>query len=134
MSASSNNTEKVVFTIEEEQRLIDLVREEPALFNVRHPDFKKIKLRESKWLEISEKVGRSSKFVFLVFKFDLIYPTNQSFRSHLESDCCKRWRSLRDYYKRFRGPPPSTGSSVSAIRKRNAQLAFLEDTAIIQRT
>lgn len=127
------SNERLCFSSEEEQKLVDSVREEPFLCNVHHPDYKKLKLRENKWLEISTKVGKSSKIFSLVLKFGSIHSAHKSFRSHLENDCCKKWRHLRDYYKKNRGPVPTTGSSINAIRKRCTQLSFLEDTSIIQR-
>lgn len=49
-------------------------------------------------------------------------------------DCLTKWTSLRDYYVKHRGAPPTTGSAGELARKRIEQLEFLEDTSIMKRS
>ncbi|GFS99818.1 integrase catalytic domain-containing protein [Trichonephila clavipes] len=49
-----------------------------------------------------------------------------------DSDCCKRWGYVRDYYIRRRGKPNSVSSGIKA-KKRSALLSFLVSFAASQR-
>lgn len=49
------------FSIEDVQRLIDLVREEPCLYNVRHPQYKKFQVRQRKWEFIGTQIDKTGE-------------------------------------------------------------------------
>lgn len=52
---------KLNFSSEDEQKLIDLVRDEQCLYNVRHPQYKKFSYRQRKWDSIGEKLSKSGE-------------------------------------------------------------------------
>lgn len=55
------NYTKLNFSSEEEQTLIDLVRDEPCLYNVRHPQYKKFSYRKRKWDFIGGKLSKTGE-------------------------------------------------------------------------
>ncbi|GFT98499.1 uncharacterized protein TNCV_283401 [Trichonephila clavipes] len=94
---------------EEDEILIDFVRNHDILYNIRHPDYRKVQTKQHLWESIGTTLEKSG------------------------SDFCKKWGYVRDYYIRHRGKPGS-GSSGIAAKKRSELLSFLDSFAVSQRT
>ncbi|XP_072384300.1 uncharacterized protein [Diabrotica undecimpunctata] len=97
-----------MWTIENDEILIDYVRKNEALYNIKHKDYRKSQLKQNLWEEIG---------------------------AHLETtgiDCSKRWAYVRDYYIRRRGKLVS-GTIGEAAKKRSAHLTFLDSMPSVQR-
>ncbi|GFW34703.1 uncharacterized protein TNCV_953311 [Trichonephila clavipes] len=94
---------------EEDEILIDFVRNHELLYNIRHPDYRKAQAKQHLWESIGTTLEKSGY------------------------DCCKRWGYVRDYYIRRRGKPGS-GSSGIAAKKRSELLSFLDSFAVSERT
>ncbi|GFQ66716.1 uncharacterized protein TNCT_521251 [Trichonephila clavata] len=84
------------------------MRNHDVLYNIRHPDYRKVQAKQHLWESIGITLEKSG------------------------SDSCKRWGYVRDYYIRRRGKPGS-GSSGFAAKKRSELLSFLDSFATSQR-
>lgn len=60
--AESQNISKVVFMPDQEEKLIEEVRNNPELYDLSKPSHKDIILKDDIWKNISLKVGRSGKY------------------------------------------------------------------------
>ncbi|GFV81207.1 uncharacterized protein TNCV_4772351 [Trichonephila clavipes] len=98
----------IFWTPEEDEILIDFVRNHDVLYNIRHPDYRKGQTKQHLWESIGTSLEKSG------------------------SDCCKRWGYVRDYYIRRRGKPGS-GSSGIAAKTRSELMSFLDSFAASQR-
>ncbi|GFW91731.1 uncharacterized protein TNCV_4501501 [Trichonephila clavipes] len=98
----------IFWTPEEDEILIDFVRNNDVLYNKIHPDYRKAQTKQHLWESIGTTLEKSG------------------------SDSCKRWGYVRDYYIRRRGKPGS-GSSGIAAKKRSELLPFLDSFAASQR-
>ncbi|GFQ77423.1 uncharacterized protein TNCT_567901 [Trichonephila clavata] len=96
----------IFWTPEQDEILIDFVRNHDVLYNIRHPDYRKVQAKQHLW----ESIGTTLE----------------------KSGSCKRWGYARDYYIRRRGNPGS-GSSGFAAKKRSELLSFLDSFAASQR-
>ncbi|XP_047023041.1 uncharacterized protein LOC124632303 [Helicoverpa zea] len=93
---------------EDDEILIDFVRNHEAIYNIKSKDYRKSQLKQNWWREIGEILNKTA------------------------SDCSKRWCYIRDYYIRRRGKP-GTGSSGEAAKKRSDLLSFLDSLPSSQR-
>ncbi|GFY77122.1 uncharacterized protein TNIN_107131 [Trichonephila inaurata madagascariensis] len=98
----------IFWTPEEEEILIDFVRNHDILYNIRHPDYRMAQIKQHLWESIGTTLDKSG------------------------SDSCKRWGYVRDYCIRRRGKPGS-GSSGIAAKERSELLSFLDSFAASQR-
>ncbi|GFR15944.1 uncharacterized protein TNCT_231931 [Trichonephila clavata] len=98
----------IFWTPEQDEILIDFVRNHDVLYNIRHPDYRKVQAKQHLWESIGTTLEKSG------------------------SDSCKRWGYVRDYYIRRRGKPGS-GSSGFAAKKRSELLSFLDSFAASQK-
>lgn len=81
---SGNGTKKTytrnVFTLEDEETLIDFVRERACLYNPRDKLYKNITARANCWKEIGEILRKTRKFFFTLLRSTCIilprYSTN----------------------------------------------------------
>ncbi|XP_030754758.1 uncharacterized protein LOC115881426 [Sitophilus oryzae] len=101
--------EQTNWSSQQDEILIDFVRNHEALFNVKSSEHRKTKLKTSLWREIGAMLSKT------------------------DTDCNKRWAYIRDYYIRKRGKP-SPGSVGEAVKKRSELLSFLDDCPIKRRT
>ncbi|GFU51350.1 uncharacterized protein TNCV_1064231 [Trichonephila clavipes] len=110
LDSGGKKRSSIIFWIpEEDEILIDFVRNHELLYNIRHPDYRKAQAKQHLWESIGTTLEKSG------------------------CDCCKRWGYVRDYYIRHRGKPGS-GSSGIAAKKRSELLSFLDSFAVSQRT
>ncbi|GFV60211.1 uncharacterized protein TNCV_3553721 [Trichonephila clavipes] len=86
-------TSCIFWTAEEDEILIDLVRNHDVLYNIRHQNYRKTQTKQHLWESIGTTLEKSG------------------------SDCCKRWRYVRDYYIRRRGKPGSDSPGIAAKKK-----------------
>ncbi|XP_074027373.1 uncharacterized protein [Leptinotarsa decemlineata] len=98
----------------EEETLINLVKQYPALYNCKLKVYKDQTLKNNIWKTIANSLGRS------------------------EADCRARWKNIRDYYKKKRNEAMknlTTGSErlENDFFQKFKHLIFLEDTSIVQR-
>ncbi|CAH2102445.1 unnamed protein product [Euphydryas editha] len=93
---------------EEDEILIDFVRNHEAIYNIKSKEYRKTQLKQNWWREIGEILNKT------------------------DSDCSKRWCYLRDYYIRRRGK--GTGSSREVAKKRSDFLSFLDSLPSPQRS
>ncbi|GFR33724.1 uncharacterized protein TNCT_90631 [Trichonephila clavata] len=98
----------IFWTLEEDEVLIDFVRNHDVLYNIKHQDYRKTQIKQHLWENIGTTLEKSA------------------------SDCCKRWGYVRDYYIRRRGKPGSCSSGIAA-KKRSDLLSFLDRFASSQR-
>ncbi|XP_063585206.1 uncharacterized protein LOC134762592 [Penaeus indicus] len=86
---------------EEDEILIDFVRNNEALYNVKSKEYRKTQMKQNLWSDVGNILQKSG------------------------NDCSKRWIYIRDYYIRRKGNP-CTGSAGEAIKKRSDLLSFLD--------
>lgn len=122
---------KLTFSLLQEETLIDCVRDEECLYNPKHVHYKNAQYRKRKWNLIGTQVGRTGEWHILSMDNEL--NSNNSNSKLIGQECLKKWSCIRDYYKRTCGSTPTTGSAGEAARKRNLQLAFLENGSIAKR-
>ncbi|XP_050065540.1 uncharacterized protein LOC126554514 [Aphis gossypii] len=67
---------KISFSLEENTVLAECVSQHPCLFDLKHPEYKDLQVRENVWKEISSVLTKSV------------------------DDCKKRWRNIKDTYNR----------------------------------
>ncbi|XP_012143753.1 uncharacterized protein LOC105662835 [Megachile rotundata] len=85
---------KFQFSSEEDEMLIECIRNYPVLYDISDKDYKNYLVKENVWREISTKLGRS--------------PT----------DCKKRWRNIRDTFMKIkRGNKYGIGSAAKPKSK-----------------
>ncbi|XP_054288967.1 uncharacterized protein LOC129004415 [Macrosteles quadrilineatus] len=102
-----------VFTLEEDEKLVEAISPHPEIYNLRHPLYKDQRARNNVWEAISEEVGRSI------------------------ADCKKRWRNIKDTHDRRIRENNKTGSEAPPCKKGKKwqleeQLSFLH-TADVKR-
>ncbi|XP_022161884.1 uncharacterized protein LOC111027775 [Myzus persicae] len=90
--AESQNISKVVFMPDQEEKLIEEVRNNSELYDLSKPSHKDIILKDDIWKNISLKVGRSV------------------------DDCKRRWKNIKDTYNRNKRKL-GTGSAASSKKK-----------------
>ncbi|CAI6349040.1 unnamed protein product [Macrosiphum euphorbiae] len=90
--AESQNLSKVVFLPDQEEVLIEEVRNNPVLYDLSKTSHKDIILKDEIWKDISIKVGRSI------------------------DDCKRRWKNIKDTYNRNKRKL-GTGSASSSKKK-----------------
>ncbi|CAH1106944.1 unnamed protein product [Psylliodes chrysocephalus] len=101
------NMSKVLFTVTEDELLVELVAKHPALFDLAHSLYKDQVVKENAWKEIAEALSRS------------VY------------DCKKRWKNIKDTYNRRKKRGKTTGSSALPKHAKWAlsdMLSFLDQT------
>ncbi|GFT37009.1 uncharacterized protein TNCV_175281 [Trichonephila clavipes] len=108
-SGGKKMSSNIFWIPEEDEILIDFVRNHELLYNIRHPDYRKAQAKQHLWESIGTTLEQSGY------------------------DCCKRWGYVRDYYIRRRGKPGSSSSGIAA-KKRSELLSFLDSFAVSQRT
>ncbi|XP_072383971.1 uncharacterized protein [Diabrotica undecimpunctata] len=102
------------FTFAEDELLIDLVKQHPALYNCKLKSYRDIVLRNKIWKQVGVSLNKS------------------------ENDCKARWKHIRDYYRKRRNEAmKELGSSSQTMEnsdffKKNQNLLFLENTAIAE--
>ncbi|XP_069698200.1 transcription factor Adf-1-like [Periplaneta americana] len=96
---------KVLFTVLEDEKLVEVVSKFPCIFDVASPVYKDQTVKDIAWKEIAEFVERS------------------------EHDCKKRWRNIKDTYQKRKKKGKGTGASVSSKGKKwllEDMLTFLD--------
>ncbi|KAK9738872.1 Alcohol dehydrogenase transcription factor Myb/SANT-like [Popillia japonica] len=86
---------------EQDEILIDFVRNHEPLFNVKSAEYRKMELKQKLWHEVGTILSKT------------------------DTNCSKRWAYIRDHYIRKRGKP-GTGSASEAAKKRSELLSFLD--------
>lgn len=87
------NDSKVLFTSTEDEKLVEIVAKYPSLYDKQNSIYKRQVVKDNAWKEIAEHLGRSAE------------------------DCKKRWRNIRDTYKRRIRKEKSIYSSSSRAKK-----------------
>ncbi|XP_039300948.1 uncharacterized protein LOC120356152 [Nilaparvata lugens] len=107
MNSTLWGTSTMSFTRDEELQLVGIVQSYPCLYDQTHRNYKDVFLRDSLWREIA-------------LKFD----------GKTDEDCKKRWRTIRDTYRR-RHKKTSQQNQENGAKKRLWHLAsylgFLEN-------
>ncbi|RZF47722.1 hypothetical protein LSTR_LSTR005986 [Laodelphax striatellus] len=96
---------EIKFKDMEDEMLIDLVAENPPLYNPQVESYKDVFVRENIWKDIAEKMNRT------------------------DVDCRRRWKYIRDSYNRFKRKRKMTSRSVPAKNSKwelFERLQFLE--------
>lgn len=78
----------------DQEILIIAVQKRPCIYDKSDPKYHNREYLRKSWDEISFEVNETSKFIFLILVFKLIY----LYSIPLVESCQKRWRYLRDYY------------------------------------
>lgn len=100
--AKKGNYRRIECSPEDEEKLIELVKDKPLLYSPSNADYKDRILRGKAWDEIGKILSKSSE------------------------DCKKKWKNIKDQYDRMRKKMP-TGSGNSANQnKRMDILSFLD--------
>ncbi|GFX43081.1 uncharacterized protein TNCV_2711251 [Trichonephila clavipes] len=94
---------------EEDEILIDFVRNHELLYNIRHPDYRKAQAKQHLWESIGTILEKSGY------------------------DCCKKM-GVRERLLYSAQRKPGSGSSGIAAKKRSELLSFLDSFAVSQRT
>ncbi|KAG8174697.1 hypothetical protein JTE90_024400 [Oedothorax gibbosus] len=94
--------EKTVFSMEEDEILIDYVKNNEIIYNKNHIEYKNYQLKKRKWIDVGFRLCRT------------------------DQECKARWAHVRDYYKRKQGKP-GTGSTGEAAKRQAVLLSFLDD-------
>ncbi|XP_063235276.1 transcription factor Adf-1-like [Bacillus rossius redtenbacheri] len=96
------------FTAEQDEKLIDLVREHRVLYDLHHCKYKDSIVRENVWKEIAASLNKGAE------------------------DCKTRWRTIRDSYRKSNKKLKTgskTGSPAFSKSKYNTEsLKFLDET------
>lgn len=56
---------KVIFTFEEDSMLADYLSRRPCLYDLQHSAYKDQQIKENVWKEISKKLNKSGKCIYL---------------------------------------------------------------------
>ncbi|XP_014091883.2 uncharacterized protein [Bactrocera oleae] len=95
---------KIKFTTEDEEKIIDFVRNHEILYNKRHKEFRDSEKKQRLWLEIAEQLD-------------------------IKSEAVKgKWTTMRDYFMRTKDKRGN--GSVAPLTKRDESLMFLMDTSL----
>ncbi|GBN71981.1 hypothetical protein AVEN_218915-1 [Araneus ventricosus] len=78
---------KVLFTVKEDEKLVKILKKFPCIYDASLPQYKDQSVKDNAWLEISECIERSV------------------------DDCKKRWRNIKDTYKKRQKKGKSTAGS-----------------------
>lgn len=89
------------FSLEQEEKLIEFVRRNPALFNPKDVQFRNKTYRDRLWADFGSTINKTG------------------------ISCCKRWVNIRDMYNRTKGKELGTGNSALLKRRRNNLMSFL---------
>lgn len=87
-----------------EKKLIRAVKNRPALYNIRHEQYKNIKMREKLWQEVASIVGETM------------------------TKCRQRWKSLRERARREMMQPNGMESRSAKAWRYFEMMKFLKDT------
>ncbi|XP_046389705.1 uncharacterized protein LOC124158590 [Ischnura elegans] len=109
------STTKLNFSSEEDEKLTEKVRDHPALYDLHHPLYRDIRVKDNIWKEIAEYVRRPV------------------------TDCKKRWKNIKDTYDRRKRARSPTGSAAAPDMKRKKwqlkeKLSFLQSTEAPRKT
>lgn len=105
-SATKSTYRRMDFNLDDEERLIELVKSNEFLFNVSHSSYKDRLKRIKTWDDIAQTLSKSS------------------------DDCKKKWKNIKDAYNRTK-EKPITGSGSSNQVKRMEALSFLDTCASV---
>ncbi|XP_039281013.1 uncharacterized protein LOC120348702 [Nilaparvata lugens] len=101
---------KTKFSKEEEEKLIDLIRQNEVLYQISHPDYRNSFLKNKTWKNIAATMEKSME------------------------DCKSKWKVMRDYQRRQKAAnKKGTGSSSDGIVPADDKLAFLDGSHFVQR-
>ncbi|CAI6361966.1 unnamed protein product [Macrosiphum euphorbiae] len=97
--------ESKLFTPENDEQLIALVRDHPVLYKLKDKNYRDNNIKDNVWKEISFSIGKSA------------------------NDCKTRWRTIRDSYKKtLKKMKMGTGSAAKNKSKYNDDaLSFLNE-------
>ncbi|XP_031639821.1 transcription factor Adf-1-like [Contarinia nasturtii] len=103
-------SKKIKFSLVDEEKIIEFVKTNEILYNVRHAKFRDAEAKNRLWLKLAESMG---------MEVDVVK---------------KKWVAMRDYFVRSRDKK-GTGSaaSSSATSKRDESLMFLLQTSVLSR-
>lgn len=74
---------KLKFTLEEEEKIVDFVKNNEVLFNVRHKAFRDAELKNRLWLELANELHVDSEFsLILQFFADFIQSNRLLYSAH----------------------------------------------------
>lgn len=62
-------TKKVKFTDEEEERIIDFVKTNEVLFNVKHAKFRDSEAKNRLWLSLAKELNKEYVFICILFLY-----------------------------------------------------------------
>ncbi|XP_011177194.1 uncharacterized protein LOC105208837 [Zeugodacus cucurbitae] len=95
---------KIKFTAEDEEKIIDFVRNHEILYNKRHKEFRDVEKKQCLWLEIAEQLD-------------------------IKAEAVKgKWTTMRDYFMRTRDK--KVNGRVVPLTKREESLMFLMNTSL----
>ncbi|XP_039961007.1 uncharacterized protein LOC120775079 [Bactrocera tryoni] len=95
---------KIKFTTEDEEKIIDFVRNHEILYNKRHKEFRDSEKKQRLWFEIAEQLD-------------------------IKAEAVKgKWTTMRDYFMRTKDKRGN--GAVAPLTKRDESLMFLMDTSL----
>lgn len=117
------------FSLEDEERLIEYVKSNHALYNPKDSNYKNKTYRDRLWDKFGQQINRNGiYFNFIICnKIRLKY---ESYFHYTGLDCSKKWVNIRDSHNRNKGKKLGTGSSAVSKKKRNELMAFLEEIVV----
>lgn len=104
-----SNYRRIDFSVEDEEKLIELVKTFPSIYNVSSSEYKDRFLRHKNWQTISENLSKSVE------------------------QCKKKWKNIKDQYDRTKKKMP-TGSGASENQsKRSELMSFLDSYSTVNK-
>ncbi|GBO01757.1 hypothetical protein AVEN_3661-1 [Araneus ventricosus] len=94
---------KVLFTVKEDEKLVKILKKFPCIYDASLQQYKDQSVKDNAWLEISECIERSV------------------------DDCKKRWRNIKDTYKKRQKKGKSTAGSRGKKWPLADSLTFLNE-------
>lgn len=115
------------FSLEQEERLIDLVKENPCLYDPKDALYKNRSYRDQQWIKIGQAIDKPG----ILLTFSKPYSIIRYKVCFLASDCSKKWVNIRDMYNKNKGKKLGTGSAAQSKVRRNELMAFLDETVTV---
>nr|CAD7201477.1 unnamed protein product [Timema douglasi] len=127
-----------------DEKLIDLVKSHPILYQLSDKNYKDNFMKENVWIEIAASLGKAEgSDVFYALLLSCPFPRQENARTYWQDvplvavpECKTRWRTIRDSYRKIKNKKKQKGSraGVPAKSKYNDQKLRFLDEAILKRT
>lgn len=126
-------SKKVKFTAEDEEKIIDFVKTNEILYNVKHKKFRDSEAKNRLWLKLATDMNMSSdgsyfNIILSIECFIYWYHYN-----YIVEAVKKKWTTMRDYFIRSKEKKTTGSAASSTAAKRDESLAFLLQTSILKR-